>query len=264
MSEVSHKWNEGDSYEYFMGRWSTLMARKFLKWLNISADKKWLDVGCGTGALSKAIELLANPQKIASIDPSESYIKEAKQRISMNGDFRIGDVGNLPFDNNSFDMVVSGLALNFFPDITNALYEMKRVLKSNGVVAAYVWDYSGRMEFLRYFWDAACQIDPQANMLDEGLRFPICHSDRLFEAFEKAGFIEVVSSAIDIHTVFKDFNDFWNPFLGGQGPAPGFLMSLSDQSQTKLKEKILERISIESNGSIKLLGRALVVKGIKK
>ncbi|WP_353959708.1 class I SAM-dependent methyltransferase [Echinicola jeungdonensis] len=112
-------------------------------------------------------------------------MKKAKQRVSMNRDFKVGNVDDLPFDDQRFDVVVSGLALNFFPDIENALLEMKRVTRPGGVIAAYVWDYAEKMEFLRYFWDASCQIDSSSKNLDEGKRFPICNSEKFIKRIEK-------------------------------------------------------------------------------
>jgi len=263
MREINDKWNNGDPYEYFMGRWSSLMAPKFLKWLNMPKNKRWLDVGCGTGALSKAIEQNFQPENLACIDPSESYIEKAKHRISMKGDFRVCTAESMPFENESFEIIVSGLALNFFPNIERALAEMKRVLKPNGVIAVYVWDYSDRMDFLRIFWDSANQIDPKSKELDEGLRFPICNSENLINAFKIANLKEVEFTTLDIDTIFKNFDDYWNPFLGGQGPAPGYLASLSNDLQNKLKSKIKGMLKIESNGSIKLIARALAIKGIR-
>ncbi|HET9056189.1 MAG TPA: class I SAM-dependent methyltransferase [Chitinophagaceae bacterium] len=261
MSLIKDKWKNGDSYEYFMGRWSALMAIKFIQWLNISPNKNWLDVGCGTGALSEVIEKYTNPSNLSGIDSSTGFIEKAKQRISMNQDFKVGNVENLPFDNQKFDVVVSGLALNFFPSIENALLELKRVTKPKGVIAAYVWDYAEKMEFLRYFWNVASQIDPSSKNLDEGIRFTICNSENLIQEFIKIGLIEVESSFLDIETVFENFDDYWNPFLGGQGPAPSFLYSLSKKTQIELKDKIRERIYFEPDGSIKLIARALVIKG---
>lgn len=263
MKRLEDKWNDSDSYEYFMGRWSSLMAIKFLQWLNIPSDKSWLDVGCGTGALSEAIEKYNNPSFLSGIDAFAGYIEKARHRLSMNQNFKVADVENLPFEDQRFDVVVSGLALNFFPDIEKALLEMKRVTRPGGVVAAYVWDYSERMEFLRSFWDAAQIIDPTSKDLDEGIRFPICDSKNLTKEFRDAGITEVESSFLDIETLFKDFEDYWNPFFGGQGPAPGFLQSLSKKSQARLKDIIYERMNFEPNGSIRLIARAIVIKGIK-
>ncbi|MCE4563246.1 class I SAM-dependent methyltransferase [Maribellus sp. CM-23] len=261
MSAIKDNWDNGDPYEYFMGRWSTLMAREFLVWLNAPLHTNWLDVGCGTGALSKAIEQNCSPQNLTCLDPSSVFIEKAKERISMKAAFTVGSVENMPFENENFDIVVSGLALNFFPKTETALAEIKRVLKPGGVVGAYVWDYSGRMDFLRHFWDAAYQIDPKSKTIDEGIRFPICSSNNLIHAFQKAGFAEIESSYLCIDTLFINFEDYWNPFLGGQGPAPGYLLSLSKELQEDIKNNIQERLNCEPDGSIKLLGRAIAIKG---
>lgn len=264
MNKISDKWNEGDPYEYFMGRWSSLMAPEFLKWLAISSDKSWLDVGCGTGALSEAIERNCNPKHLTCVDPSTGFIEKVKNRFSRHGEARVGSAENLPFEDERFELVVSGLALNFFQNLEQALSELIRVSKPNGVIAAYVWDYSGRMDFLRYFWDAAYKIDSKSKALDEGLRFPICNSENLINAFEKANLTEVESANLDIDTIFKDFDDYWNPFLGAQGPAPSYLSSLNSEHQKELKNLVKERLQIEPDGSIKLLGRALAIRGKRK
>ena len=259
--EINDVWKAGDPYEYFMGRWSSLMAPKFLKWLDAGLGKNWLDVGCGTGALSESIEQHCKPMSLSCIDPSEGFIEQVKQRILITGQFRVGSVENLPFKNESFEVVVSGLALNFFQNLEKALSELKRVSRPNGVIAAYVWDYSDRMDFLRYFWDAAYQIDSKSKVFDEGLRFPICNSENLIKAFEKANLKNIESTKLDIETNFKNFDDYWNPFLGGQGPAPSYLASLNSELQKALKSNLKTSLKFESNGSIKLLGRAIAIKG---
>ncbi|WP_163717240.1 class I SAM-dependent methyltransferase [Mangrovibacterium lignilyticum] len=261
MSNIDDKWNNGDPYDYFMGRWSTLMAPKFVSWLNAPANSSWIDIGCGTGALSQAIEQHGTPQRIAGVDPSASFIAQVSKRLATGAEFRLGTADHLPFGNESFEIAVSGLALNFFPNLDQALAEIKRVLKPHGLVGAYVWDYAGRMDFLRYFWDAAFEVDPTSEKLDEGIRFPLCHSVRLTEAFQQAGLVEIESTVLDIDTVFTDFDDYWNPFLGGQGPAPGYLSSLSPELQAKLKNTLSEKLPTQADGSIKLLGRALAIKG---
>jgi hypothetical protein len=99
---------------------------------------------------------------------------------------------------------------------------MARACRLNGRVALYVWDYAGEMQFMRHFWDAAAEIDPAARELDEGVRFPIANSKRLWNLFLDAGLNDVTTRAIDVPTHFRNFDDFWTPFLGGQGPAPGY------------------------------------------
>lgn len=261
MEKRADTWDSGDPYEFFMGRWSKLMAPEFLKWLNLPVNLTWLDVGCGTGALSEAIFQNYKPAYLCCVDPSAEFLEKAKGKNSYKADFLTGTASTLPLADNSFDVVVSGLALNFFPDLPGALLELKRVVKNNGTIAAYVWDYAGRMEFLRLFWDAAREVDANAIKLDEGNRFPICNADNLRMAFEHAGLRDVESSLLDIDTVFTNFEDFWNPFLGGQGPAPSYLSSLDKELQEKIKTFLQKKLAVNSNGSIRLLARAIAVRG---
>ncbi|MBD0278959.1 MAG: methyltransferase domain-containing protein [Flavisolibacter sp.] len=261
MKKIDDTWNSSDPYEYFMGRWSTLIAPEFLDWLNAPHHLAWLDVGCGTGALSEAIYRKCQPATLCCMDPSAGFLEKAKERLSGAADFIIGDASHIQKVNHSFDIVVSGLALNFFPDLTPAFSEMKRVLREKGTIAAYVWDYADRMEFLRLFWDAACALDPDARNLDEGVRFPICHPNNLSNAFEEAGLKYVATTYLQINTIFRNFDDYWNPFLGGQGPAPGYLASLPEQLQQELKAKVQKKLPFEKDGSIRLLARAIAVQG---
>lgn len=139
-----------------MGRWSRLVAREFLAWLAVSPDSAWLDVGCGTGALMQGILDVEAPRSVVGIDPSEGYIGYAREHVRYDRvRFEVGDAHNLPFEAATFDAVVSGLVLNFVPEPARAVAEMKRVARPGGTVAAYVWDYAGKMELMRYFWDAA-------------------------------------------------------------------------------------------------------------
>ena len=141
---------------------------------------------------------------------------------------------------------------------------MKRVLKENGTIAAYVWDYADRMDFLRIFWDAAHETDGNAIRFDEGIRFPICNAWNLKDAFQKAGLTNIETSYLDIDTVFKSFDDYWNPFMGGQGPAPGYLALLNRNLQSKIKNTLLKKLPIYQDGSITILARVIADRGIYK
>ena len=259
MKTKKDSWNSGDAYEYFMGRWSMLMAPVFLQWLNVPSNKSWLDIGCGTGALSEAIFQKSLPAKICCVDPSAEFLERAKQK-TFQADFHVANAINLPFPDNAFDIVVSGLAINFFPDLMAALSEMKRVLKKNGTIAAYVWDYSGKMEFLRYFWDTACELDVKARDVDEGIRFPICNADKLSKVFKQADLTDIETTFLDVDIVFKDFEDYWNPFLGAQGPAGGYLASINKELQIKIRDTLRGKLPVDSNGSIKLLARSIAIR----
>jgi hypothetical protein len=124
-----------------------------------------------------------------------------------------------------------------------------------------VWDYAGKMELMRHFWDAAIALDPGAAALDEGIRFPLCHPDALAKVFVDGGLHAVEVTAIDIATPFADFDDYWQPFLGGQGPAPTYAMSLDETAREQLRAGIQERLPVATNGSIALMARVWAIRG---
>jgi SAM-dependent methyltransferase len=257
-------WAAGKLYEPYVGRWSRLVAREFLDWLAIPPRKDWLDVGCGTGALSQTIIERCGPASVTGVDPSAAFIEHAKAQVQGPVRLFVGDAQSLPLDAASADAAVSGLVLNFVPRPQAALAEMVRVVRPGGTVAAYVWDYAGRMELMRYFWDAAVELDPAAGALDEGLRFPLCQPSPLAELFEGAGLVGVKGREIEVPTRFKDFDDYWSPFLGGQGPAPGYVMALDEPRRVALRDLIRSRLPIAANGSISLVARAFAVRGTRE
>jgi SAM-dependent methyltransferase len=255
-------WAAGDLYEPYVGRWSRLVAREFLSWLSAPANKDWLDVGCGTGALTQVILESATPHALTGVDPSAGYIEYAEARITNPlASFEVGDARSLPVDPGSFDVAVAGLVLNFVSEPSSAVAEMTRAVRPGGAVAAYVWDYAGKMELMRYFWDAAVALDPAAFDLDEGRRFPICAPKPLSELFAQAGLRAVEVRPIDVPTRFRDFDDYWSPFLGGQGPAPGYAMSLSEDRRNTLRARIRSQLPVAPDGTIQLIARAWAVRG---
>ena len=257
-------WANGDLYEGYMGRWSRRVAREFIQWLAVPAKGQWLDVGCGTGALSQTVLQFAEPARIKGIDRSEGFVNFARGRVQ--GDhvhFDVGDAETLKDESETFDAVVSGLVLNFIPHPEIALAEMTRVARSGGVVAVYVWDYAEGMQFIRHFFDAAIALDAKAVEHDEGPRFPICHPEALRQLFEAAGLKDVEVRPIEIPTVFRDFDDYWSPFLAGVGPAPSYAMSLSEEHRTALRERIRAGLPFNADGSIPLSARTWAARGIQ-
>jgi SAM-dependent methyltransferase len=255
-------WASGDAYEPFVGRWSRLVARDFLKWLAVTPGSHWLDVGCGTGPLSQTILRDAAPDRVKGIDRSASFIAHVREQMQDERvSFQIGDAQALPDDDASYDVAVSGLMINFIPQSAQAVSEMARVVKPNGSVAAYVWDYAGKMQLLRHFWNAAAALDPAAFDLDEGRRFPLCQPGPLAELFQNAGLNNVKVRTIDIAMDFKDFDDYWSPFLGSQGPAPSYAMSLSEERRVALRERVRAGLPFALDGSIPLVARAWAVRG---
>ena len=261
---VPDAWTSGDLYEPYVGRWSRKLAPRFLEWAGVSARGIVLDVGCGTGALSQAI--LERGAAVAGVDPSPAYARHAARALAHDprAVFEVGDAQRLRFPDASFDAVVSGLVLNFVPDPAMAAREMRRVARPGAPVAAYVWDYAGRMEMMRHFWDAAVFLDPaRAHPLDEGVRFPLCDSARLARLFADAGLRDVRTGPIDQPTTFRDFDDYWTPFLGAQGPAPGYCMGLPEDERARLRERIRARLPIQPDGSVPLVARAWAVRGTR-
>lgn len=259
---VSDTWEQGRAYERYIGRWSREVAPRFLEWLRVPPGLRWLDVGCGTGALCTAILEHCTPASVDGAEPSEGFLETAVDLLGSRVTFHRADAAALPLDDASFDAVVAGLVLNFVPDLDAALTEMARVTEDGGVVAAYVWDYAGRMQFIRWFWDVARELDPAAEALDEAVRFPDCTPEALTWRFAAAGLLDIEATAIEVPTTFRDFDDFWAPFLGGQGPAPAYAVALEESARERLRATLQDRLPTEPDGSIALVARAWAVRGV--
>ncbi|MPZ11166.1 MAG: methyltransferase domain-containing protein [Kiloniellaceae bacterium] len=255
-------WQAGDSYEAYMGRWSRQVAPNFLDWLDAPDGLDWLEVGCGTGALSAAILERCAPASLVAIDPSEGFVAKARAGVAdARATFQVGDAQALTLATASRDAVVSALVLNFVPDRQKALAEMRRVVRPGGRVAFYVWDYPGRgVQFMRAFWDAAAALDPTAGDLTEDRRFPFCTPDGLTALAASAGLGAVEVMAIEVPTVFRDFDDFWRPFTLGAGPAPGYCTSLAPDARERLKEALQASLPYQADGRIAFNAKAWAVK----
>jgi SAM-dependent methyltransferase len=248
-------WAGGDAYEAYIGRWSRRVAVRFLDWLDIGPGRRWLDVGCGTGALTAAIVAGCDPAEVVGVDPSAEHIAWATANVA-GARFVVGDADHLP--SAKVDLVVSGLALNFMPDAGAAVAAMR---DRGETVAAYVWDYAGGMELIRRFWDAAVALDPAAAELDEATRFPMCRPDRLAAIWSNARLLDVTIEAIEVPVDFADFDDYWSPFLGGQGPAPGYVAGLDDRRRDRLRDRLQATLPTAGDRSIRLTARAWAVRG---
>ncbi len=245
-----------------MGRWSRQLAPSFISWLQIPAGSHWLDVGCGTGSLSTAICHHAAPGSVLGCDPSEPFIQFAQNHSE---DARLSFVragtGSLPHRGGGYDSVTSLFALNFFPDPEAAVGEMRSLTAKRGVVSACVWDYSGKMEFLRLFWDTVVTLDPAAGDLDEGKRFPICQPSALSALFRTCGLGDVRCEAIEITTRFADFGDYWKPLLGGTGPAPTYIASLDSERRAILADNLEKALGRDQGKPPSLVARAWAIRG---
>jgi SAM-dependent methyltransferase len=258
--QVSDTWESGDPYEQYVGRWSRRVAPLFLSWLSIPAGRRWLDVGCGTGALTSAILKQCSPSSVTGVDPSAGFLGTAKEQFAGRALFHLGSATDIPLEGGCVDTTVSGLVLNFVPDPRRAVAEMARVTVRGGTIGAYVWDYVDKMEMIRLFWDAAVELNADAAQVHEGARFPLCRPEALSDLFTHAGLQNVAVRAIDIATPFASFEAYWRPFLGGQGPAPAYAMSLDDAARANLRDRIRQHMSVQADGSISLTARAWAVR----
>jgi len=242
-----------------MGKWSRRVAPQFLDWLAVPREAHWLEVGCGTGALTDTICRAAKPASVVACDPSESLISFARRGPGHRDvTFLVRGVKDVPKRAGGYDAAVCGLVLNFLRSPAEALRSMHAALRPGGVLGAYVWDYAARMQFLRLFWDSAVALDPAAAEIDEGRRFPLCRPEALVELFRAARLRSVEVTGLEIETSFPDFGSFWSPFLGGTGPAPAYVASLRPDARERLREHLRERLS---PGPILLTARAWAVRG---
>ncbi|MGQ7791329.1 class I SAM-dependent methyltransferase [Faunimonas sp. B44] len=265
MSTISRHdaWQAGDSYELYMGRWSRPIAARFLDWLAMSSGLDWLDLGCGTGALTEAILRQCDPASVIAIDPSEGFLARAQANVpDPRAQFHVGDaasLGAIPAD--SRDVAVSALAINFIPAPVGALAEMKRIVRPGGTVGFYVWDYpGGGIELMRAFWAAAVALDPAASELGEDRRFPFCTQEGLLDMAREAGWVSAECTSIEIPSVFRDFEDYWQPFTLGAGPAPGYCASLAPDARQRLRDRLSATLERSEDGSITLMTRAWAIK----
>lgn len=264
MAELEESgWFEGaDAYEHYIGRWSRPVAHMFLDWLSTGLRLNWVDVGCGTGALTGVLLDGADPLRVIGVEPSQAFLNLARAKVTdARAEFRLGDAQALPVYDSEADAVVSGLVLNFLEDKPRAIKEMCRVVKPGGTIAAYVWDYAGEMQLMRYFWNAVTELFPDGADHDEGNQFPICKPDALAELFASEGLKEVATSALDAPTVFADFDDYWSPFLRGQGPAGAYCVSLSENDRGRLRRRLKDDLPINGDGTIDLIARAWAIRG---
>lgn len=254
---------EAESYERFMGRWSRLVAPRFLTFSNLPERGRMLDVGCGTGALAFTIAEKKPEASVVGIDTSKEYVAYAisKNRFATRATFAVGDAQQLRYPDATFDAALSLLVFNFIPDSKKALLELRRVVSPGGPIAAAVWDYSDNMKMLRAFWEAAVYADFEADKNDEK-HMPLCRQGELSALWKDGGLENIREQSIDIRMSFKSFADYWDPFLLGQGPAGLYTKGLTPQKVQTLRNEVKRRLDVSNeNASFTLPARVWAVRG---
>ena len=262
-SRSGDRWVAGAAYETYMGRWSRRLARSFIDWLRPPASANWLEVGCGTGALTSAICDMCRPASVVACDPSAAFLEHARESVKgTSATFVNAGADQLPHRDGGFDLAVSGLVFNFLPDPGSAVASIRERLRPGATFAAYVWDYADGMEFLRIFWEEAAALNSAADAVDERRRFPLCQPSALATLFQNAGLTDVEAAAIEIPTDFAGFDDYWSPFLSGTGPAPAYVASLDSPGRAALERRLKQRLSPASDGIVHLRARAWAARGV--
>ena len=247
-------------YERFMGRWSRAAAPLLVHFGRIPEQGQILDIGSGTGALALATTELRPRCRVVGVDLSHEYVAFARSRARNDRvRFETADAQNLPFTAGSFDAAASLLVFNFIPDPSKALAEARRVTRPGGFVSAAVWDYGQGMRMLRLFWDAAVALDPAAGRLDEK-HMPLCRKRELYELWTRGGLEQVEEAPLEITMPFENFDDFWDPFLLGQGPAGAYVKRLTVGRTAALREELQHRAG-DPGGAFTLPARLWAVRG---
>ncbi len=227
-----------DAYARFMGRFSTPLAGLFADAVAVAPGQSALDVGCGTGALTEVlVERLGLPQ-VSAVDPSESFVEVMHQRFPTM-DVRRGAAESLPHDAGTFDVTLAQLVVHFMSDPVAGIREMGRVTRPGGTVAANVWDFAGRTDPLAAFWAAVRSLDPQAP--DESHR-PGVREGHLAALFDEAGLAGATSTALTFEIRHDSFEQWWQPFTLGVGPAGAYVATLSESGRHELRDRCRSRL----------------------
>lgn len=256
---------ESTAYERFMGRWSRQLAPALVAFADVRPAQAVLDVGAGTGALAAAVATALPTARVTGVDPSAAYVAYARQHVQAGeARFVVGDAQALEFPDATFDRVLALLVMNFIPDRAKAIDQMVRVTRPHGVVAAAVWDYGDGMQMLRIFWDEAVALAPAAASRDER-NMPLCRRGELAALWRAHGLEDVVETALEVSTEFTSFDDYWRPFLGGQGPAGAYVAGLQNENRGALETRLRRRLlGGRADGPFALKARAWAVKGTRQ
>jgi SAM-dependent methyltransferase len=227
-----------DAYDRFMGRYSSLLAPQFADFARIEAGQRVLDVGCGPGALTADLARRVGPEAVVAVDPSERFVAATRARHPI---VRVDQAAAeaLPFDDHQFDASMAQLVVHFMADPVLGLREMARVTNPHGTVAACVWDHAGGKGPLGVFWEATSELDP--GVKDES-GMAGARRGHLAELFRAAGIDEIEEAILNVEVEHPSFEDWWDPFLLGVGPAGRYVAGLDARRQTRLRDLCRERL----------------------
>ena len=222
-----------DSYDRFMGRYSGPLAAKFCDFTGVQPAMRVLDVGCGPGALVTELERRLGADAVSAVDPAEQFVAAARERHPQ-VDVRVAPAESLPFEDAAFDAALAQLVVHFMRDPLTGIGEMARVTRDGGVVSACVWDHAGGGGPLSLFWTAVHELDPDAegesSLAGSG-------QGQLAELFERAGLEDVEESSIAVTVEHAGFEEWWEPYTLGVGPAGAYLRGVDAQKRAAVRER---------------------------
>lgn len=222
-----------EAYDRFMGRYSRHLAPQLADLAGIAAGQRALDVGCGPGALTTELVARLGPDAVSAVDPSPPFVAAARERHPGVTVLQ-ASAESLPFDAASFDATLAQLVVHFMPEPVAGLREMARATRHGGVVAACVWDYGGGQGPLGPFWDVARELDP---VVTDESRLPGAREGHLVELFEASGLRQVSQAALSVSQEHPSFEDWWEPFTAGVGPAGAYVAGLPPDRQAELRDR---------------------------
>jgi SAM-dependent methyltransferase len=221
-----------EKYDRFMGRYSVPLAPAFADFAGVAAGQRVIDVGCGPGALTVELVGRLGADAVSAVDPSESFVAAARER-QPDVEVQQAPAEELPFADGEFDAALAQLVVHFMADPVAGLREMGRVTSAGGVVAACVWDHAGGRGPLSVFWDAARELDPE---VDDESRLAGARQGHLVELFEAAGLADVEEGDLVVDVEHPTFDEWWEPFTFGVGPAGALVARLDPEKQAQLRD----------------------------
>jgi SAM-dependent methyltransferase len=247
-------------YGRFVGRYAPGLAAALIDVVGLEPANRVIDVGCGPGGLSMAVAAVVGQENVTAVDPSQPFLSVCRARLPA-ADVRQAAAEDLPFDDDSFDVALAQLVVNFMTDAEQGVGEMSRVVKPGGKVAACTWDYRNKMTMLRAFWDAAHEVAPeQAVQADEGSTMGYSTEEELTGLWRQVGLADVRGGELWVTVAYDDFDDLWAPFTSGIGPAGAFGASLDPERQKAVRGAMSRRLG-DPEGPFELSARAWYAVG---
>jgi ubiquinone/menaquinone biosynthesis C-methylase UbiE len=256
--DVAHRFDDSAAYERFMGAWSRAAGAVFLEWLAPPQNACWLDVGCGTGVFTRLILDTSSSAEVFAVDSEPAQIDHARRELAgTRASFRIADACALPFAQSMFDIVATALVINFIPDRSKAVAEMRRVARPGGLLAGYVWDFAAEASpswpLRRALQECGFEVPPVPGARDSSL-------DRLHSLFEQAGLESIATRSIDVAVPFSDFETFWRAQTPSYSPTTKLVATMTATESARLIEAVRDALPITPSGQIQYVARANAIR----